>query len=452
MGAPTCDGVTNTVRVKVSGQGNYAAPCANGSGVYTVSGVTFTGDNVMTVYLDTNGGAQAVAVTKSASADLTGIDLYQHRVILRHEDTFPMSIADMKAYDKTGDTDIPFIAATSSVPYTLTTDPDTQLWVWNSKTFIPGGNITLNSGGSGQTYDGSLILSANSVFTAQGTETHSIGGGFSANAGAVFTAANSTFNFTATTTGKSIIGVAPLTFWRMSFSGSGGGWVVNQALTVGENFLPNAGTVSGTSNVTVSGTTVSGAGSIAMTGGTFTLSNGGTFGGNSDWSFNNLTFGNGTLATTTKTGSSTVTVASVLTDAANQTFQAGTSTTWVLTGGGTPLVLSGTFSVQNATFRYAGTSATNVTPATYAQLDFGASGVSSPVYTLLSGTFNVGGAWNVGVVATNTVTVNANTNDPTLTLSGNVNVVASSTFVLSNTGSLTARRNWTNLGTTTASG
>jgi hypothetical protein len=423
------------------------------NGTYTVPGVTFTGDNVMTIYLDTNGGAQGVVVTKSASADVSGVNIYQHRIILRHEDVNPMSIADMKAYDKTGDTDIPFTASTSSIPFTLTTDPETQLWVWNAKTFIPGGNITLNSGGSGANYDGTLQLDTNSIFTAQNSESHSLGGGFVAGSGATFTAASSTFNFTATTTGKSIIGVAPLTFWRMNFSGVNGGWAFSQNTSIGENITANAGIVSGTSNVTVSGTSTIGSGAFAMTGGTFTLVNGGTFGGPTNWSFANLTLGSGAIATTTKTGSSTVTVSGVLTDSANQVFQAGTSTTWVLSGGGTPLVLSGTFTVQSAVFRYAaGSVAVTATPATYAQLDFGANGATSPVYTLGAGTFAVGGALNVGVVATNTVTVNANTNDPTITLSGDANIAASSTFVLSDTGTLTARRNWTNNGTTTASG
>ena len=452
MAAPTCDGITSFVRVKVAGQGNYAAPCSNVNGTYTISGVTFTGDTVMTVYLDTGGGAQAALVTKSASADLTGINLYQHRVILRHEDVNTMSIADMKAYDKTNDTDIPFTVSTSSVPFTLTTDPETSLWIWNSKTFIPGGNITLNSGGSGQNYDGTLVIDNNAIFTTQGTETHTLGGGFVANAGATFTAASSIFNFTATTTGKSIIGVAPLTFYRMIFSGSGGGWSINQALTVGENFLANAGTVSGASNVSVTGTTITGAGAIAMTGGTFTLINGGTFGGNTDWLFANLTFGNGTAATTTKTGSSTVTVSGVLTNSANHTLQAGTSSTWLFTSSGTPLILGGTFTVQNGIFRFAASGATNIPAVAYAQLDFGAAGTSSPVYTLGAGTFTVASGFNVGTSTGSLVTVNINTNDPAMTISGDVTIKASSTLILSNTGSFTARRNWTNQGTTTPSG
>lgn len=113
---------------------------------------------------------------------------------------------------------------------------------------------------------------------------HSVGGSFVVDSGAI-NSASSTFNFTATTSGKSITGIAPLSFWKINFNGTGGNWSINQAITVGNDLTVNAGTVSGANSVTVYGTLRStGAGSIAMTGGTFTLANGGTFGGNSNWS------------------------------------------------------------------------------------------------------------------------------------------------------------------------
>lgn len=456
LGAPTCDGVTNVVRVKVAGVGNFAAPCSATSSYYQVNGVSFNGDTVMTTYLDTAGGAQGAVVTKSASADLTGINIYQHRVIVRHEDVTAMTIADMKAYDKSGDTDVPFTVSTSSVPFTLTTDPDTEFWVWTGKTFIPGGNLILNSGGSGAAYDGKFHIDNSAVFTAGNTEVHSVGGGVSIDAGATFTVASSSFVFTATTSGKIITGIAPLTFNRMTWAGIGGGWTIAQNTTVNENFLTNAGTVSGTANVTVVGTSTQGAGKIAMTGGTFTLANGGTFGSNnSDWQFNNLNLGQGgAVATSTKTGSSTVNMLGILTDTANQVFQAGTSTTWLLSGGGTPLVLSGTFDSQNSIFRYAAaTGAVTATAAAYFGLDFGAASSSSaPTYTLAAGTFTVVSSLNIGTSTGSLVTVNANTNDPTFTASGNVFIKASSTFTLSDTSAFTARRSWQNQGTTTPSG
>jgi hypothetical protein len=451
MGAPTCDGVTPVVRVKVDGAGSFAAACSATSSYYYVTGVTFSGDTVMTVYLDTAGtGVQGAIVTRSAAANLTGFNLYQHRVIVRHEDVTPMTIASMNAYDFGDDPDVPF-TATIGGTNTLTVNPDNELWIWNAKTFVPGGNMTLNSGGSGGTYDGTFHIDNNAIFTAVGSESHSVGGKFVADSGATFTAASTTFTFTATTTGKSITGVTPLTFWRMNMNGVGGNWSVNQNITLGDTLTVSAGTLSGTASVTVNGTSVIGGGAIGMTSGTFTFSNGGTFGGLSDWLFANLTFGSSSIATTTKTASSTITTSSVLTIAANNVLEAGTSTTWLMTGAGTPLVFTGTFTAQNSVVRYAATSSTNVTPAAYYQLDFGATGTNTPTYTLNTGTFTTASVLNIGM-GSSTIYVNVNTFDPTITASGDVNIRASSTLTLSDTGAFTARRNWTNQGTTTPSG
>jgi len=162
IGSPTCDGSTLNVRVKVDGVGNFAASCSATSSYYHVDNVAFSGDTVMTVYLDTNGGAQGAIVTRSAAADLPGFNIYQHRVILRHEDTSVMTIAKMDAYDSGQDTDVPFLVTLGS-PNTLSVNPDTELWIWSGKTFAPDGNITLNSGGSGGSYDGTFHIDNNAV-------------------------------------------------------------------------------------------------------------------------------------------------------------------------------------------------------------------------------------------------------------------------------------------------
>ena len=280
-----------------------------------------------------------------------------------------------------------------------------------------------------------------------------MGGRFVADSGANFTPAFSTFTFTATTTGKSVTGIAPLTFWNMVWNGAGGNWSINQTLTVSNSFLVNAGTVSGANNVTVFGTALSGNGTIAMTGGDFTFANGGTFGGGSDWTFGSLTLGNGTLATTTKTGSSTVTVSGVLSVSTAHALLAGTSTTWVLSGGGTPLALSGAFLVENAIVRYAASGASaNVTPTTYARLEFSATGAATPTYTMGTGAFTIGGPLLIGNATGSAIVLTANTNDPAILAEGDVSVLSGATLVASDIGNFTARRNWTNQGTMTASG
>lgn len=453
MTAPSCDGVTPNVSIRVNGGASFSAPC-QGSGVatgtFTVSGVTFQGDVVLTVYLNTGGVAKAVTITRSPLGDLTGIDLYQNRVILRHEDVFPMSIAEMDFFDEGDDTDIPFVTSTTSSPYTLTVRPETELWIWNSKTFIPGGNITLQSGGSGNNWDGKFHVDNNAVFTGANGESHSVGGGFSVDSGAVFTSASSTFTFTATTSGKIITGIAPLSFQTIDFNGSGGSWSVNQDMAVGGTMTVTAGTVGGIGSISVSGTNVTGAGTIAMTGGTFSLLNGGFFGGGSDWSFSNLIFGNGTIATTTKIGSSTITVSGLMTIATAQSFIAGTPSAYTFSGGGTPLFIKGTFDAGSTIVRYSSPSATTIATTTYHRLFLAPSGAGNPTYQIATGTIAVNDYFAIGD-GINPVSVNADINDPSVNAYGNVLVRASSTLVASNVAPLNVYRDWVNLGSFTPS-
>ena len=207
IGNPPCDGTTPVVTILVAST-SYSGSCGLLTSTYSISGVQFTGDVVMTTYLNTNGGKKAVTVTKTPTTNISNLDLYQNSLIVRHEDVMPLTIADLATYDATVDSDIFFTA--SSTTATLLVQPDKELYVWTGKTFAPGGNVTLASSGSGSSLDGRLFLAANAAFTAVGSQTHTIGGGLVLSSGTVFTAANSTLTFTATTTGKSISSASPL--------------------------------------------------------------------------------------------------------------------------------------------------------------------------------------------------------------------------------------------------
>lgn len=450
IGNPPCDG-SNNVRIVVSGDtvGSFTGSCDGGTGAYSIPGVTLSGDVTLTAYLNTNGGAKAVAVTKTPTTDIAHLDLYQNSVIVRHEDTAAMSIADMAVYDFTDDSDIPFTAATGS-PNTLIVQPNTELYVWSQKTFTPGGNMTLDSGGSGSERDGRLYMATSSTFTAGVAESHSIGGGMTARLGSTFSAAsNSTFTFAATTTGKSINADVPLAFYNLSFNGSGGGWSLDSTATttVQNNFVVTQGTLSGTSTVVVSSGDLTGNGTIAMSGGTFVLETSGLFGGTSPWQFRNLTLGSGTIATTTKSGTGTTTVSGIFRVQTSQIFEAGNAPI-VLSGGGTPFALSGTFRSQSAPFYYTATTSTNIADTTYAALTFAPADVGTPTYSLLGGTLT---ASSTRIGDSNPVVVNANTNDPSINVTGNVTIGTGSTFVASNVGAFDVGGSWSNSGTFTHS-
>lgn len=449
IGDPPCDG-SSVVTVVVSGGGTYTGSCNAGSGLYSIPNVVFIGDVTLTTYLNTNGGRRAVTVTKTPTADILDMDLYENALILRHENTSVLTIADLVSFDSTDDSDV-FFTATVGGTDTLTTEPETEIYVWGGKTFAPGGNVTLQSGGSGNARDGRLELGASAVFTEASTQTLSIGGGLIIGSGAVFTPASSVITFTATTTGKSINSASALTLYDVVFNGSGGGWSLDSAATATttvNSLTLTDGTISGTGHMVVQTGGVTGGGTITMTGGTWRFEGTGNFGNSNSWQFKNLMLGNGASAALTKTGSATTTVTGGLTLASGYTLNAG-SALWYFTGGGTPFTVGGTFTVQTAPFSFVATSSTLIYNGTYAALTLAPAAAGSPTYTLRGGTLTTTHL-TIGD-GTNPVTVTADTNDPSLAVTGNLAINAGATLIASNVGAFDVGGDWTNAGTFTHS-
>lgn len=439
-----CDGATPVVTIVVDGGTSYTGACAGGTGAYSIPGVGFVGDPVFTVYLDAGDVERAATITRTPTVDIEDLNLYENTVIVRHEDANPLSIANMAVYDSANDSDIPFAAATGS-PDTLTLEPETELFISATKTFIPGGNITIDSGGSGGLEDGSLRTGTSTTLTFANGESHSFGGSFVLDTTTVFTPASTTLTFTATTTGKSIAATSTLAL--LVFNGTGGEWTIASTTNVSGNINMTAGTMVGSANITVQGGHVTGDGDINLTGGTFSLEGSGTFGGATDWTFNNLTFGDGsTVATTTKTGTGAIDTSSVLTIDTNHILDAGSSE-WILSGGGTPFVINGTFDANNSLFTYSGTIGTDVRSTTYHDLTLAASG-GTPTYSILGGTLLIDNAFTIGDGIT-TMTANSDTFDPTVTVGGTTTINQNATFVGSNVNTYTAGASWFNFGTFT---
>jgi hypothetical protein len=268
IGAPTCDGVTQNVRLKVQGGGSYASACNAVTGAYSISGVIFNPKDTLTVYLDTNGGAKAVNVAYDPATNIGNMHLYQNRVIVRNEQGSPVSIASMSRYDGTADTDIPFVA-TAGVSTSTTIAAGTGLIVWNSKTFAPGGTVTVHANASGNSWDGTVHLYSTSTWSAAGTESYTIGGQFLSEPAASVAPANSTFTFTATTSGKQIAASTSLTFYNLAFNGVNGAWDLSGVGTTSNDLTITKGTTTLPSSTLVVG------GSFDNVGGGFNA-NGGT--------------------------------------------------------------------------------------------------------------------------------------------------------------------------------
>jgi len=259
-----CDGVTQVLKLKIAGVGSTTASCAAANGSFTFSNVAYNPGDVLTLYIASS-SLRSATVTRGETANINNMDIYEHRVIVRHEDLIPITIADIDAFDSGQDSMVPFLATVGGTN-TLVIEPNTKLVVWAGKTFAPAGNVTVSSGGV-NSWDGTIELQPNSIFSAAGTQSHSFGGSFLIDSGATFSAANSTVTFTATTTGKTITPQSS-TFYNVTFNGSGGNWAFSAAATSTNDFTISAGTVTLPTSVLEVG------GSFNNTGGAFQHNNG----------------------------------------------------------------------------------------------------------------------------------------------------------------------------------
>ena len=428
-----------TVRVVVDDVG-YTTSCAAGTGEYTIEDVAYSGDVPMIAYLDTNGGARGATVSRTPTGDVSGFDIYRNYTIVRHEDVAPITNTQIATYDGNDDSDIPFTVSGGN----LATEPGTGLYVWDTKTFAPGGELVL-AGGAGGDADGTLRLGTEATLTAVGSPTYEIGGSWIAGSDSVFNRASSLIVFTATSSGKSLLPQSA--FNTVAFTGVGGEWSIDAPMTVVGDVAVDAGELTGTSDLTIQTGTLTGNGSIAMTGGTVTLEESSALGGATPWTFNHLTFGNGATTTTQKTGTNDITVSGVLTIENNHALEAG-SDTWRFTGSGTVLHAPGTFDAQTSTVSYEGEDALIIAPVTYYDL-IAQPSAGDPTYTLAAGGIAVTNDMTIGN-GTHGVTVTANTNDPFIVVSGDVWIRDEATMVASNVNDWHMGGSYLNEGTLTA--
>ncbi|MBX4191715.1 MAG: hypothetical protein KW804_02875, partial [Candidatus Doudnabacteria bacterium] len=265
----------------------------SGSGTVTCSIASTNGDLTFTT-------AGSIAYTTGQSISIGGALSVGNGATMTVANTHTLTVAGDTTIGA-GATGILTCAATAG---NLTFRGNLTLNVGSTYTKTNCGNVIFAKGSSGQTLTdstaskqdlGTVQVSANSTATTLILATNSTMTNLTVNASQIF----DTSTFTLTLSGD----------------------------------LTPTGTVQGTGSITVSGGDVNSTGIINMTGGTFLVGGTGTFGGsNSTWTFNNLTFGGGSTATTTTgSGSGAITVSGSMTVAANQTLDAG-SKTWDLYG------------------------------------------------------------------------------------------------------------------------
>ena len=152
--ATPTSGANKTVRVAINGTDFGTTAETDASGAYSISGLPLSPGDVLTVYLEDE-PEDAVAVTVSDGIDLAGLNLYQDRLIVRHDNGGSLTNANLATAAVGAEDDISNLYSTSGG--NLTMGDGKELFVWAGHTFAPGGNLTVDD----IDINGTLTLAAN---------------------------------------------------------------------------------------------------------------------------------------------------------------------------------------------------------------------------------------------------------------------------------------------------
>jgi uncharacterized delta-60 repeat protein len=235
-------GTSKTVRLQVNGLGDYSAETNPDNGTYSIPKVIMGPGSVITLFLDDE-AQKAVTVTRAAGPDnIPGLDLYQNRVVVRHDDAGPINNNNLGEYDADDDSDIHFTSNDGA----LTVDNDHGLYIWKNSAFSPGGLVTALSGGPSP--GGDIHVDDNASFEAG--EAISCGGSWTVDTGATFAHNSYGVTLNATTAGK-VISTNGQAFYDLTFDGAGGGWTFQDDLIVANDFTISSGAVIGPAGGTI---------------------------------------------------------------------------------------------------------------------------------------------------------------------------------------------------------
>jgi len=418
-GTSQLDGGSITVNLAVatSTVGLYSTTTDSGSGAWKIEGIG-TGDfgvgTPFSAWIDGDVNTRAYGLTKASSTaadtNITGFDLYQNRLIVKHEATSGTSTtnADLAFYDNDNDPDIQFTAVSGGA---LDVFADQELHVWTGDTFAPGGTVTVHANASSTT-DGSAHIDDNATFTAGGSIT--VGGNWDADTGSTFTHNTNVVTFNASTTGKTIAGVltGSNTFDNVIFNDASGAWtfsnnasttdftITNGSITA-PTLLTVAGNYSNSGDFTDNSGTVFFSGSGITLGGEMTgaaddfstiefLSSGTkTFNANASTSVFTIQSGSGAVDVSTRL----ITIAGVFTNDATFTTN-GTSKLFFTGSGNIAGTLTGTSQLRDVEFLASRTFAANAS-TTVLTIASGAT-LTAPALLTVAGNYTNNGDFTDG--------------------------------------------------------
>ncbi|MBP6883887.1 MAG: hypothetical protein KBC06_01495, partial [Candidatus Pacebacteria bacterium] len=169
---PGCGANTN-IAISVNGGTKTNVVCNTATGVFTVN-KTVSSNNIVTIFMDTAGADKGVTYTRAvdSATNITGLSLVKNTAWLRYETGSSITNANISTYDKTNDSDIPVNVTGSN----LVGDSGVEIHVDDSKTFAPGGDVSVDN------------IHVKGTYTGGSGETTTLGNGLKIDSGATFTA------------------------------------------------------------------------------------------------------------------------------------------------------------------------------------------------------------------------------------------------------------------------
>jgi formylmethanofuran dehydrogenase subunit C len=178
----TSIGSAKTVAISLDGDASAGTSDTDAGGQYTITGMSMPAGTVITLYLD-NETEKAVTVTLGSGSTMTGVHLYQNRLIARSDsDVVALTNAHLNIANNNGDSDITAIYNVDANNI-LQVAADKELYVWAGDSYTPGARIrthdlevkgTLSLSTNGLTVTGSLVANAGTFTTATGITLGSI--------------------------------------------------------------------------------------------------------------------------------------------------------------------------------------------------------------------------------------------------------------------------------------
>ncbi|HVW66654.1 MAG TPA: LamG-like jellyroll fold domain-containing protein [Candidatus Peribacteraceae bacterium] len=164
------------VAVSLNGGAVSGTGTTDSGGQYTISDVTMTGGTVITLYISGN-SAKGATVTLGSGGTMTGVDLYEHNLIVRSDSgSVAITNSDLKIGQNSGYRDITDVYSVDS-SNVLTMSQGMQLFVRTGDTYNPGAATnantlkvlgTMSMSSNVLTVSGSLVANSGTFTTGTG--------------------------------------------------------------------------------------------------------------------------------------------------------------------------------------------------------------------------------------------------------------------------------------------